>query len=416
MKRKFTLPLVFLFILVMVAPACAAVQLDVNGRAYDAADKLNIQEGITLVPADVLTHTLGCTVVSEGYLITVQENQNILKMTVGSSTALLNGEELQMPGIPQRIDGQVYVPMRFVYENLGASVVWNDAQNTISVAYAESRDGMTAEELLSKVSDKMIEANRYKMAVDLKMDMDMTSQETGQQPEKMKMKMDSHIDAWMQTKPILMYMKQNAVIKTPENTLPQAGSQNLQTEVLVNDNGMYMSMPVMGWMKMSLPGINLQELMEESMTQDAASTMKRMKDMGMSVSFANDRERNGQQYWVIEAAMGDDVFKSDYVQKFLKTSGIPQSPDMQKVFDGMGADISYTTWINRVSYQTDYMDLASKINMNMDSPDTENPGHINMDMDITGIYTISDYGLAFDVPDVSQAQDFDKVLESVNIK
>jgi len=411
MNRKLIFPLALLFILVMAAPACAEIQLDVNGKIYDTTDSLSIQEGFTCVPVDVLAHTLGCTVVSEGYLTTVQENQNILKMTIGSNTALLNGQEVQMPGAPQRMDGQVYVPMRFVYESLGASVVWNDAQNTIAVSYAESRDGMTAEQLLSKASEKMVEANSYKMSVDMKMDMDMTNQEISQQPEKVKMQMDSHIDAWTQAKPLLMYMKQNAIMKTPENMMPQAGPQNLQTEMVFNDSGMYMTMPGMGWVKMNLPGINLQELIEESMTQDAATTMQRMKDMGMSVSFANDQERNGQKYWVIDAAMGGDVFKSDYVKKFLKTSGMPQSPDMQKVLDGMDADISYTTWINQASLQTDFMDLVGKINMDMDSPGTEKPAHINMGMDLKGNYTLSDYGLTFYVPDVSQAVDFEKVLK-----
>lgn len=405
MNRKHILPLILLFILVMAAPASAAVQLNVNGRNYNAANNVNIQQGIASAPLVVLSQILGCTAIVEGSNITIQENQDCLKMTLGSTAALFNGQEKQMPLAPQFIDGQVYVPLGFVCSSFGASVAWNEALQTISISYTETREGMTAQDILAKASQKMTDANRYKMSMDMDMIMDMTIQETGKDPVKIKMQMDSKTDCWVQANPILMYVKQNATVTAPELTM---GSQNVQMEMVLNDSGMYMTMPQFGWVKMNLPGVNMQELMKQSGTQDAAAVLQQMKDLGMSVSLANDQERNGQKYWVINVAMGD-FFKSDYFKQISKTLPTPQAGDMQKILDGMDMDLGYSVLINKQTFCTDFMDLQGKIKMDM-GPDTTIPAHIAMDIDLKCSYTMSDFGVPFQVPDVSKAVDFGTII------
>jgi len=409
MNRKLTLPLVLLLILVWVAPAGAAVQLNANGRTYDVASNLNIQEGITSAPLNVLSHILGCTVTLDGNNITMQENQNCLKMTVGSTAAVLNDQEKKMPQAPQFIGGQVYVPIRFVCDSFGASVAWNEAEQSVSISYTETRDGMTAEDFMAKASQQLVDANRYKMTLDMDMIMDMTVQETGKNPEVMKMQMDSKSDCWVQTNPMLMYMKQNSTVNLPEINV--GGIQNVQTEMVFNDSGMYMTMPQFGWVKMNLPGVNLQELMKQSNTQDPTAALQQMKDLGMSISLANDQERNGQKYWVVDVAMGSDIYKSDYFKQIYKTLSIPETGDLQKIIDGMDLDLSYSIFINQKTFYTDFMDLQGKIKMGMDSPDITKPAHIAMNMDIKCSYTMSDFGVVFPVPDVSKAVDFDTVIK-----
>ncbi len=411
MKRKLIIPLALLLTFLLVTPVFAAIQLDVNGRAYDTAGELEIQNGITSTPINVLANTLGCSVKVEGDVITMQENKHSLKMTIANTTALFNGQEKLMPIAPQRIQGQIYVPIRFVYECFGASVGWQDTKEQVSVSYAEIRNGMTAEELLTQASMKMVEANRYKMMMDSSSDIDMTSQENGKNPENVKMQMDSHNDYWLQTEPMLMYIKQNTNVKVPEGSAAKETPPNIQMEMFFNGSGMYMTIPEQGWVKMNLPGINMQELMKQANSQDPASAMKQMKDLGMSVSFANDQERNGQKYWVINAAMGGDVFKSDYFKQISKTLAIPQAKDMQKLFEGMNLDLDYSTWINQQTFYTDFMNIQSNIKMEMNNPDTEKPGHVKMNMNMNGTCTMSDFGKTFQIPDVSKAVDFEAVKQ-----
>ncbi|MEN6328235.1 MAG: copper amine oxidase N-terminal domain-containing protein [Syntrophomonas sp.] len=411
MKKNILRSLALLvMLLVMASPAAAAVQLDVNGRNYDTSGQADIQGNITMAPLNVLADTLGCTITQDGAKITLQENQDVLQMTTGSLAATLNGQEKAMPAAPLVKDGKTYVPIRFVYESFGATVNWQDAKQCITVSYAEMRDGMTADELITKSSQKMNEANRYKMTADAKIDIAASAPGSKESAETMNMKMDTHIEGWMQANPILMYMKQDAKVVPTAGSTPQAGPQSVQTEILFNDSGMYMTMPETGWVKMEMPGMNIQELMKQSNSQDPAAAMKQMKELGMSMSFANDQERNGQKYWVIDAAMGGDIFKSDYFKQMTKASGLEQTPDMQKLFDNMDADIKYSAWINQSTLYMDYMDMDSNMKIKMDIPTAEKTGPVNMDMAMKADYTMSDYGLPFSVPDVSKAVDFESVV------
>lgn len=410
MKKCILWSLALLMMLVMASPAAAAVQLDVNGRNYDSSGQADIQDNITMAPLDVLADTLGCAITQDGIKITLQENQDVLQMTIGSLTATLNGQEKTMPVAPLFKDGKAYVPIRFVYESFGAIVNWQDAKSCITVSYAEMRNGMTADDLISKSSQKMNEANRYKMTADAKIDIAASAPGSTQNPENMNMKMDTRIEAWMQVNPILMYMKQDAKVVPTTDSTPQEAAPNVQTEILFNDSGMYMTIPDTGWVKMQMPGINIQELMKQSNSQDPATAMKQMKELGMSMSFANDQERNGQKYWIVKAAMGGDIFKSDYFKQMTKASGIEQTPDMQKLFDNMDADIKYSAWINQDTLYMDYMDMDSRMKLKMDVPSAEKTGPVNMDMAMQADYTMSDYGLPFSVPDVSKAVDFESVV------
>lgn len=412
MKKSIMWSLALLvMLLAMASPAAAAVQLDVNGRSYDSSGQTYIRDSVTMAPLDVLADTLGCTVTQDGTKITLQENQDVLQMIIGSLKATLNSQEKSMPAAPLLKDGKAYVPVRFVYESFGASVNWQDARHCIAVSYPETRNGMSADELLTKSSLKMSEANRYKMNADVKTAMIMSGQGNIQKPEAMKMDMDTHIEAWLQNSPLLLYMKQDAKVKPTDGTAQQS-AQNVQTEMVFNGSGIYMTMPDVGWVKMKMPGFNLEELMKQANSQDPAAAMKQMKELGMSVSFANDQERNGQKYWVINAALGGDIFKSDYFKQIAKSSGMEQLPDMQKMLNNMAADIKYSAWINQNTLYMDYMNMDSRIKMKLDIPSGEKTGPVNMDMAMQANYIISDYGLAFSVPDVSKAVDFESVVNN----
>ncbi|MGI6711752.1 MAG: stalk domain-containing protein [Bacillota bacterium] len=412
MKKRLLLLLALLLILVWAVPVSAAGQLSFNGRTYDTAAELNIQEGITSVPIDVLVRTLGCSLSVEGDNITLQENDSTLKMTIGSTTAFFNGQEKKMPKAPQRINSRIHVPMRFIYECFGATVTWKDTQRKILVLYAETRKGMTAEELLTQSSKKMQEANRYKMTMDSDADIDMIYQEQGKSPENVKMQMVSSSECWIQIDPMLMYMKQNMDIKVPEGAEANNEPQNVQMEMLFQDNKMYMTLPEIGWVKMDLSGINIEELMKQSNSQDPATVMEQMKEMGMAVSLGNDREKNGQKYWVINVTMGSDVLNSDYFKQLTQNLKIPEAAETQKMFENMNLDIVYSAWINPQTFYTDFIDFESKMVIkDIKNPDTKKPGPVTMEMDMTSTYTISDYGSTFQVPDVSKAVDYQTVAE-----
>lgn len=404
-RSKITVILSLVMIMLLASPALAAVSLDINGRPYQSSDAPNLKDGSVLTPLEVLENTLGCSITVQDKTITFKENQDTLILTIGSKTASFNGQDKVMPCAPQLINSKVYVPLRFVFECFGAKIAWQNDNETVKVAYNETRNGITAAELMAESSAKINQAGRYKMLVKSNTDMDMTMQEKGKAPETMKVSSDADITAWCQMLPMLMYMQQKALVKAPNTPTPEP--QTVETEVLLNENGMYMTMPNIGWVKMDLPMINLQDMMKQSMNQDPASTMQQMKDMGMSLAFANDEEKNGRKYWVVKSKMGNDALKSDYYKKMVSQMQVPAGGiDLREMMNSMQMDMSYSTWIDQATLYNDYITLTGKMKYTVDVPasQTSTGGKMTMVMDITAAYTISDYGKTFSVPDVSKAQ------------
>lgn len=411
MKRKLAIVMAFMLILVMAAPAFAAVNLDINGKAYPLSSEPSLNNGITAMPLEEVSTALECSAaIVQGDIIRLQKNETTLQMTVGSTTAVLNEAEKTMPMAPSRVGDQVYIPLRFVAESLGATVAWNDQTQTVGITYQETRNGMTADELLARSTQAMTEAGRYKMAVDLKAKVNARMAGEGQAPESiesMQMDMDSHIDAWMQMDPLLMYMKQKANVNA--QGAPAPGPQVMETEMVLNTDGMFMTMPGVGWVKMDLEGMNFEDLMKQSMAQDPATAMKQMKDLGMSLSFANDQEKDGKKYWVIKVAMGSDVFKSDYLKQI---PGMGSDEDLQKMLQNTDLDIDYSVWINQETLYMDIMDLDGTMSIKVDIPAAEGSpaGQMDMNMDMKAVYTLFDYGKTFDVPQITDARDFEEVI------
>jgi hypothetical protein len=411
LKKRTSILLSIVMVLVMATPAFAAVNLNVNGRDYQPTNETYLENGVTMVTLDVITNTLGCEVSIQDSLITFMENDNIIQMTLGSTTAVVNGIEMTIPRAPEIINGNIYIPLRFVYESLGAVVNWQGQSNTVAITYNETRDGMTAEELMVKSTAIMNEAGRYKMTVDIKSLIDATIKEAGNEKQSMQMNMDADVEAWLQMDPIIMYLKQKATIDMPE--APNPAPQAIETEMLMNQEGIFMTMPEIGWVKMELQGLDFQELMKQSMTQDPTAVMQQMKDMGMSISFANDKERNGKQYWILNGTMGSDLLKSEYFQQISQQlTSIGPEIDMQKLLENTDFNFVYSTWIDKDTFYNDYMDLAGTIKFNMEVPATEESpgGSMDMAMDMQANYTISDYGKEFSTPEVKDARSFEEVM------
>ncbi len=410
MKRKATILLTLIMVLVMATPTLAA-NMQFNGKPYQPVQALYIESGVTRVTPDVIANILGCELAVQENTITITENDNIIKMTVGTTTAVVNGEAQTMPLAPEVVDGTTYIPLGFVLEAMGATVGWDGETSTISIDYNETRGGMTAEEIMAKSSAMMTEAGRYKMNADMQMNMDMTAKATGEEDQTMKMNMDTDLEAWLQIEPMLMYLKQTAVVNAPE--APTPGPQTVTMEMLFDQGGMFMKMPEAGWLKMDMKGLGIEEMMKQSLTQDPTAAMAQIKEMGIALTFANDQQKDGKDYWVLNAVMGGDLFKTDYFKQI--TQQIPtlnEDVDIQKLLAGMDLDFVYSVWIDKATFYNDYMDLAGKLRFKMDMPATQQTprGTIDMLMSMQGTYTISDYGKAFTVPVIKDARDYEEYL------
>ena len=412
MKKRISIILSLILVMALATPVFAAVSLDVNGRAYEPSSELLLENGVTLVPLDVITDALGCEVTTEANQVTYQENGNAVQMNIDSTTAVVNGTDQIMPIAPRMTNGQVYVPLRFVLESFGAQVGWNGETNAVSVTYNDTRNDMTAAELMAKASVAMAEANQSKMLVDMQAAVEVKADVPEGESLDMNMDMNGTMEAWTQMDPMVMYMKQNMAIDVPGAPVP--GAQTVQTEMVMNQDGMFMTMPEIGWVKMDLEGLDMEELMKQSMTQDPATVMQMMKDMGMTISFDQDQEKNGKQYWVIKATMDGDMLNSDYFKQLTQQiPGLGQDLDLEQLLKNLDLDLTYDQWIEQETFYTDYMNLSGDIRFVMDlpaDPDGTAGGPMEMAMTINAAYAMSDYGQEFALPDIENARDFNEVM------
>lgn len=105
------------------------VNMDNEAVIYDAAPV--IRNDRTLVPIRIITEALGGKVDWNGATkeVTLSINDKEIKMTIGKT--------LEKYGVaPVIIDGRTFVPVRFVADELGAEVAWDEATKTVTIKTA----------------------------------------------------------------------------------------------------------------------------------------------------------------------------------------------------------------------------------------------------------------------------------------
>ena len=108
----------------------------VDGQEVSYSEQPKITNGRTMVPMRELFEQLGATVNynDETRLITASRNGIYVSLTPGSDKATINGKELQLDASPYvTAKGRTMVPIRFVSEALGVGVGWNHESRTVYI-------------------------------------------------------------------------------------------------------------------------------------------------------------------------------------------------------------------------------------------------------------------------------------------
>lgn len=108
----------------------------INGEKVTVETPYVVGTGVTLVPIRVISEAFGAEVDWDGATKTVTVSCGECKVivTVGSKTALVNGEEKTLEEVPELTDGGFsMIPLRFISESLGATVGYDNATAQITV-------------------------------------------------------------------------------------------------------------------------------------------------------------------------------------------------------------------------------------------------------------------------------------------
>jgi hypothetical protein len=127
---------------IVLTSVCLAVAQDeipvtLNGRLVHFPGQGPVMsKDRVMVPLRGVLERMGATVGWDPATQTVRAttSSSRVKLEIGDRTAIVNGAPVSMDVPAEIMDGATMVPLRFVSENLGANVRWNEKDQTVEIA------------------------------------------------------------------------------------------------------------------------------------------------------------------------------------------------------------------------------------------------------------------------------------------
>jgi len=110
-----------------------ALSVTVNGSPVTFNPPPIERAGRVFVPLRGVFERLGASVVYQGGVINATGNQRTIALKIGSTTATINGVSKTIDSAPFIIGASTYVPLRFVSEALGAGVNYDAANQVVAL-------------------------------------------------------------------------------------------------------------------------------------------------------------------------------------------------------------------------------------------------------------------------------------------
>ncbi len=110
-----------------------ALSVTVNGNAVTFNPPPVQRAGRVFVPLRGVFERLGATVVYQGGVINATGNNRTIALKIGSTAATINGAAKTIDSAPFIVGASTYVPLRFVSEALGAGVNYDAANQVVAL-------------------------------------------------------------------------------------------------------------------------------------------------------------------------------------------------------------------------------------------------------------------------------------------
>ena len=118
----------------LAAPAQSAVTVIVNGQTMNFAQAPIVRAGRVFVPLRGVFEQLGASVVYSNGRINATGRGRTISLTIGSTQATVDGQPQTIDVAPFIVVATTFVPLRFISQALGASVNWNESTSTVTIA------------------------------------------------------------------------------------------------------------------------------------------------------------------------------------------------------------------------------------------------------------------------------------------
>ncbi|USB34826.1 N-acetylmuramoyl-L-alanine amidase family protein [Paenibacillus sp. YPG26] len=148
MKKLGWLAFLIFFLLALPGQGHAApgeTHIKLDGREIKLAKGSQVQEisGNVLVPIRVVVEELGYSVNwdNKSKKVTIEQGSRVLNLTVDKRTAYVNGDKIVMSTPPIQKGNVTYVPLRFVSEQTGLKVLWDNKLKTAFLTTPDYQSG-----------------------------------------------------------------------------------------------------------------------------------------------------------------------------------------------------------------------------------------------------------------------------------
>src|ERR1700674_5230600 len=128
-------------LLLSVQALAADVRIIVNGQ-YVSFDQPPIERGgRVFVPLRGVFERLGATVVYDNGTINATGNGRNIQLHIGSTAATVNGQQTNLDVAPFLVGARTLVPLRFISEALGATVNYDGGSQTVTISTGVASSG-----------------------------------------------------------------------------------------------------------------------------------------------------------------------------------------------------------------------------------------------------------------------------------
>ena len=123
------------------------ISLQINGSEISAEVPPTIIDGRTMVPVRAIFEAVGANIDfdAETKTITAKKGDTTVNMTVGANAVNVNNKEVQLDAPAVIVNGRTLAPARFVAETFGYTVQWDAENKIVKINGEESSTETTTE-------------------------------------------------------------------------------------------------------------------------------------------------------------------------------------------------------------------------------------------------------------------------------
>ena len=158
MKRFIGTAAVLAALMVSNVMAGESISLKINGTELECEVPPQIIDGRTMVPVRAIFEAVGAEVNwdSDTKTVTGIKGDTTVEMTVDSRTEFINGEAVEMDAAPVVTEGRTLAPARYVAEAFGCSVEWDAENKAVNIGVIDSEVAETDTETTTESTTETV--------------------------------------------------------------------------------------------------------------------------------------------------------------------------------------------------------------------------------------------------------------------